>query len=320
MHANQMPVRNKLVIADKLKYKSLKELNLTQCDIGIDGEQSLADAIASDVMVELNLNRTDFGLSINELPVPLNFEPSTIEHSHSHGTLRLSLKQNERIGRECSDGIAFLTRFKKLRELNLSENKINTQGAKVLTDFLLYSNNCHTLEVLNLSGNISISACVTDIAVKLLQHDNIKNINFTNPYSLSVIQPHGEVNLTHWRLSVNDVISFAREIQLVQDFNYNQNNFSPIHIRMAITPMDTQTVMVVFRELKNCNRVKGVTIWHTGVIRNEDITQLRKSFEHHKIQRSITLKDELSDAVTIVNSEVLSFHTCNQWQMLYFDT
>ena len=41
-----------------------------------------------------------FGLSINELPLPLNFEPSTIEHSDSRGTLRLSLKQNERIGRE----------------------------------------------------------------------------------------------------------------------------------------------------------------------------------------------------------------------------
>ena len=153
-------------VADKLKdKKSLKELYLSQCDIGIDGAEALADAIASDVMVELDLSCTHFGLSINELPVPLNFETSTIEHSDSSGTLRLFLKQNKRIGCECSDGIAFLSRFKKLRGLYLSENEINAQGAKVLTDYLLYSNNCHTLENLNLSDNRSISACVTDTAV-----------------------------------------------------------------------------------------------------------------------------------------------------------
>ena len=282
-------------VADKLKDKSLKELYLFRCDIGIDGAEALADAIASDVMVELDLSCTHFGLSFNELPVPLNFEPSTVEHSDSRGTLRLSLAQNKRIGRECSDGIAFLSRFKKLRELNLSENMINTQGAKVLADYLLYSNNCHTLEDLHLSGNRSISACVTDTAVKLLQHDNIKHINST----FLLLEP-SVVDLTHWRLSVDDVLSFAREIQLVQDFNYNQNYFSLIDIRMTDIPMDTQTAMAVLRELKNCNRVKGVEICHTGVTCNEDTTQLKKAFEHHKIQRSITMIDKQSGAVTTV--------------------
>ena len=60
------------------------------------------------VIVGLSLSHIDFGLSINELPVPVNFEPSTIEHSDSRGTLRLSLALNKRIGHECSDGIAFL--------------------------------------------------------------------------------------------------------------------------------------------------------------------------------------------------------------------
>ena len=285
-------------VADKLKHKSLKELTLSPCDIGIDGAEALADAMPSDVMVELSLSNTDFGLSINELPVPVNFEPSTIEHSDSRGTLRLSLAQNKRIGRECSDGIAFLTRFKKLRELNLSGNKINTQGAKVLTDYLLYSNNCHTLEDLNLSANRLISACVTDTAVKLLLHDNIKCINLTYFHSY-LYEPH-LVDLTYWRLSVDDVLSFAREVQLVQDFNYNQNCFSPIDIRMTDIPMDTQTAMAVLRELKNCNRVKGVEMCHTGVTCNEDTTQLKKAFEHHKIQRSITLIGEQSHAMTRV--------------------
>ena len=285
-------------VADKLKYKSLEELNLSQCDIGADGAEALADAIPSDVMVELHLSRTDFGLSLNELPVPLNFVPSTIEHSDSRGTLRLSLKYNMRIGRECSDGIAFLSRFKKLRKLKLSGNKSNTQGAKVLTDYLLYSNNCHTFEDLNLSHNRSLSACVTDTAVKLLLHDNIKCINLTQFHSY-LYEPH-MVNLTGWRLSVDDVLYFARKIQLVQDFNYNQNYFSLIDIRMTDIPMDTQTAMAVLRELKNCNRVKGVEICHTGVTCNEDTTQLRKAFEHHKMQRSITLIDRPSHARTTV--------------------
>ena len=283
-------------VADKLKDKSLKELDLSQCDIGIDGAEALADAIPSDVMVELDLSDTDFGLSINELPVPLDFEPSTIEHSDSRGTLRLSLKLNRRIGRECSDGIAFLSRFKKLRELNLSGNMINTQGAEVLTYYLLYSNNCHTFEDLNLSRNRSISACVTDTAVKLLQHDNIKHINSTYPHS----KAQCVVDLTRWRLSVDDVQSFAREFQLVQDFNYNQNYFSPIDIRMTDIPMDTQTAMAVLRELKNCNRVKRVEICHTGVTCNEVTTQLRKAFEHHKIQRSIKMIDKQSRAAKTV--------------------
>ena len=107
-------------------------------------------------------------------------------------------------------------RFKKLRGLNLSDDMINTQGAKVLTDYLLYSNNCHTFEDLNLSGNRSISACVTDAAVKFLQHDNIKNINSIHLPLVSQFV----VDLTDWRLSVDEVLSFAREIQLVQDFNY----------------------------------------------------------------------------------------------------
>ena len=285
-------------VAVKLKDKSLKELDLSQCDIGIDGAEALADAIPSEVMVELDLSDTDFGLSINEIPVPLNFEPSTIERSDSRGTLRLSLKYNMRIGRECSDGIAFLSRFKKLRKLKLSGNEINTQGAKVLTDYLLYSNNCHTFEDLNLSHNRSLSACVTDTAVKLLQHDNIKCINLTQFHSY-LYEPH-MVNLTGWRLSVDDILYFARKIQLVQDFNYNQNYFSLIDIRMPDIPMDTQTAMAVLRELKNCNRVKGVEICHTGVTCNEDTTQLKKAFEHHKIQRSITLIDQQSGAVTTV--------------------
>ena len=283
-------------VADKLKYnKCLKELYLSWCGIGIDGAEALADAIPSDVMVDLHLSNTDFGLSINELSVPPNFEPSTIEHSDSRGTLRLFLTHNKRIGRECSDGVAFLSTFKKLRELNLSVNMINTQGAKVLTDFLLYSNNCHTFEHLNISGNGSISACVTDTAVKLLQHDNIKHIN-----SIFYLLKSSVVDLTGWRLSVDDVLYFAREIQLMQDFNYNQNYFSPIDIRMSDIPMDTQTAMAVLRELKNCNRVKGVVICHTGVTCNEDTTQLKKAFEHHKIERKITMIDELSDAWTTV--------------------
>ena len=286
-------------VADKLKHKSLKELNLSRYDIGIDGAEALADAITSDVMVELDLSCTDFGLSINKLPMPLKFEPSTIEHSDSRGRLRLSLKYNMRIGRECSDGIAFLSRFKKLRELNLSDDMINTQGAKVLTDCLLYSNNCHTFEDLNLSGNSSISACVTDTAVKLLQHDNIKCINLEYPRSL-FFGPQCVVDLSNRRISGDDVLSFAKEIQLMQDFNYSQNYFSRIDIRVTHIPMDTQTVMAVLRELKNCNRVKRVEICHTGVTCNEDTTQLRKAFEHHKMQRSITLIDEQSHARTMV--------------------
>ena len=69
---------------------------------------------------------------------------------------------------------------------------------------------------------------------------------------------------------------------------------------MTDIPMDTQTAMAVLRELKNCNRVKGVEICHTGVTCNENTTQSRKAFEHHKIQRSITLIDEQLDAMTTV--------------------
>ena len=284
-------------VADKLKYKSLQELYLSECDIGIDGAEALADAIPSDVMVELNLSYTDFGLSINKLPVRVNFEPSTVEHSDSCGTLRLSLKQNERIGRECSDGIAFLSRFKKMRELALSENTIDQHGAKVLTDYLLYSNNCHTLEGLIISFN-QISTCITGTVVKLLHHDNIKTISLTHPHSFYM---PGWVTLSTSGLSGDDVLSFAREIQLMQDFNYNQNYFSPIHIHMADTPMDTQTVVAVLRELKNCNRVKEVVMGHTGDTYSEDTaTELKKAFEHHKIKRSITMEDKQYDDRAIV--------------------
>ena len=270
-------------VADKLKQKSLQELNLIDCDIGVDGAEALADAIPSDVMVELKMSDTTYGLSINELRMPVNFEPSTIEHSDSRGTLSLNLSHNKRIGRECSDGIATLSKFKNLRKLNLIYNMINAQGEKVLTDYVLYSDSCHKLEDLILSGYICRTYYETDIAVKLLHHDNIKTQH--KP------QHTGLFNL---KLNGDEVLSFAREIQLMQDFNYNQNYFSPIHIDMTDIPMDTQTAVAVLRELKNCNRVKKVEIRHTGVTNSEDTeTELKKSFEHHKIKRFITMrKDE----------------------------
>ena len=230
-------------------------LGLGSNNIGIDGAEALADAIPSDVMVDLNLSNTDFGLSINELPMPVNFEPSTIEHSDSRGTLSLKLLWNKRIGRECNDGTAFLSRFKKLRELKLSRNMITKQGAEVLTDYLLYSKNCHTLEYLDLSEN-KISTCVTDIAVKLLLHDNIKSCYLISSPLLHY-QP-GWVILSEWGYSGDDVLSFATEIQLMQDFNYNQNYFSPLIIDTSDISLDTQTTKNVIRELKKCNRVKKV--------------------------------------------------------------
>ena len=291
-------------VADKLKYIFLQELNLTQCDIGIDGAEALADAIASDVMVELHLSYADFGLSLNELPVLVNFEPSTIEHSDCRGTLRLSLEHNKRIGRECSDGIAFLSRFKKLKQLYLCDKIIDQQGAKVLTDYLLYSNNCHTLEGLILSFN-QISTYITGTVVKLLHHDNIKTISLARHRLMYMIpdsfyMPQW-VTLSTLGLSGDDVLSFAREIQLMQDFNYNQNYFSPIHIHMSDTPMDTQTAVAVLRELKNCNRVNEVVMGHTGDIYSEDTaTELKKAFEHHKIKRSIRMEGKQYDDRAIV--------------------
>ena len=270
-------------VADKLKQKSLQELNLIDCDIGVDGVEALADAIPSNVMVELKMSDTTYGLSINELRMPVNFEPSTIEHSDSRGTLSLNLSHNKRIGRECSDGIATLSKFKNLRKLNLIYNMINAQGEKVLTDYVLYSDSCHKLEDLILSGYICRTYYETDIAEKLLHHDNIKTQH----------KPQ-HMGLFNLKLNGDEVLSFAREIQLMQDFNYNQNYFSPIHIDMTDIPMDTQTAVAVLRELKNCNRVKKVEIRHTGVTNSEDTeTELKKSFEHHKIKRFITMrKDE----------------------------
>ena len=256
-------------VANRLKYSSIQELYLSQCDIGADGAEALADAIPSDVMVELDLSDTDFGLTVNELPVPVNFEPSTIENSDSHGEFSLGLEFNVKIGRECNDGIAFLSKFKKLRLLYLKESAINSQGANVLTDYVLYSSNCHMLEDLVLSDNNISSTDVAVIDLKLLHHDNIKNS----------IHPREFLFSSNFRSG--DVISFAREIQLMQDFNYNQNYFPPIHIFMSDIPMDTQTAVAIRRELKNCKRVKGVKIGYTGPTYSDDtLTELEKVFEH----------------------------------------
>ena len=244
-------------VGHKLKCKSLMKLNLSECGIGIDGSEALADAISSDVIVDLDLSNNKFGLSINELTVAVNFESSTTEHSDSRRTLRLTLSRNKRIGCECSDGIAFLSRFKKLRKLNLSGNAINPQGAKVLTDYLLYSNNCHMFEHLILSVN-KISTCATDIAIKLLHHDNIKKIDLSCLLSFSFEPTYG-LDLSYWELSSDAVLSFAREFQSMQDFNYNQNYFPLIDINILKSdPVDTQTAEAVLRELKKCNRVKQV--------------------------------------------------------------
>ena len=81
-----------------------------------------------------------------------------------------------------------------MRELGLSKNMINPLRAKVLTDNLLYSNNCHTLEDVNLSGNLF---CVTDTAVKLLHHDNIKHINLTR---VTIYIGQQRIGLSGWGL------------------------------------------------------------------------------------------------------------------------
>ena len=248
-------------VAHKLKCKSLMKLDLSKCGIGIDGAEALVDSIPSDMIVDLDLSNIDFGKSINELPVAVNFEPSTTEHSDSPRILRLTLSWNKKIGRECSDdGIAFLSKFKKFKKLNLSDNTINPQGAKVLTDYLLYSNNCHTLEDLNLSDN-NISTCATDIAIKLLHHDNIKKIDLSHwhsPFRMTTCS----VDLSSCGLSIDAVLSFARKFQSMQDFNYNQNYFPPIDIDIDMTDIlvDTQSAEALLRELKNCNRVKEVFI------------------------------------------------------------
>ena len=284
-------------VAHKLKCKSLMKLDVLDCGIGIDGAEALADAISSDRIVDLDLSKNYFGLSINELPVAVNFEPSTTEHSDSR-TLELTLSQNKIIGRECSDGIAFLSKFKKLRKLNLSYNTINPQGAKVLTDYLLYSNNCHTLENLNLSRN-NISTCATDIAIKLLHHDCFKHIDLSCLSAIYLSAGLG-LNLSLGELSSDAFLSFAREIQLMEDFNYNQNYFPPTDISFLMLPEDTQTEVAVLRELKNCNRVKKVLIGHHHS--KNRATEIKKCFEHHEINnsRSSTLIDVQSEKVTTI--------------------
>ena len=247
-------------VAHKLKCKPIMKLDLSECGIGIDGAEALANAISSDRRVDLDLSSNDFGLSINELPVAMNFEPSTIEHSDSLRALRLTLSRNKIIGRECSYSIAFLSKFKELKKLILSDDTINPQGANVLTDYLLYSNNCHMFEYLNLSGN-EISTFATDIAIKLLHHDNIKKINLACPHSF-YFERRCTVRLCFRGLSSDAVLSFAREIESMQDFNYNQDYFPLIDINILKSdiPMDNQTTEAVLRELKNCSRVNKVVI------------------------------------------------------------
>ena len=237
----------------------------------------------------MDISDSDIGKSINELAQAAeNFEHSTIEHSNSCGTLVLNLSWNKKIGRECSDGIAFVRRFKKLKGLKLSENCICPQGAMVLADFVLYSSSCHVLECLNLSGNAISPNNVTKLALKLLHHDRLNSICLSD-----LIDSYGTISLSGQQLNDDGVTSFARDIQLMQDFNYSQNFFSPICIELSDFPMDTQTAVAVLRKLKNCNRVKGVDIRDTGIMYGRyTITNFKKSFEHHKIRRHIVMNGE----------------------------
>ena len=257
----------------------------------------MVESLANDIMVELNLAYCCIGLSINKLTQPVTFESSTSEHSDSCGILSLDLSDNKRIGRECSDGIAFLSRFKKLRKLNLICNGIFLQGANVLTDYVLYSDSCHVLEYLNLI-DISISNNnMTSIALKLLHHDKIKVIYLCRnlPFLYSSF-----VSLSNLRLSCDEIIGFAREFQVMQDSNYNQNFFPTLDIDMSGILMDTQTIMAVLRELKNCNRVKGANIRHTGIFYSKNTeTELKIAFEHVKTHRCIIMNDIFSYATTI---------------------
>ena len=66
--------------------------------------------------------------------------------------------------------------------------------------------------------------------------------------------------------------------------------------------MDTQTAVAILRELKNFNQVKEVKVEDShGIMVSEDTaTELKKAFEHHKIQCRITVIDKQSYTNTTV--------------------
>jgi len=250
--------------------------------------------INSSTVSYKDLSFSDFGLSINELPQPVNFEPSTIEHSDSRGTLRLNLSHNKRIGRECKNGIALLSRFKKLIKLNLSNNKLSSQGAIALTDYVLYSDSCHMLEGLDLSNNDIISTNVANLALKVLHHDKIKSTSFFNDYvsynSLFCVGVSGQ--------SLEDVEDFAEGLILMEDFNYNQQYFSGIYIDLSDIPMDYSMAIDVLRILNDSNRVQEVDMSNTCKIEFKSMAEsLKRAFKHDKIHHRIAIGDQPCEIV-----------------------
>ena len=301
-------------VARRLKNSSsLRKLSLSHCCIGPHGFEALADAIACNTTVYLNWlnNGNNFMLSdraifsymlFREISQKMNLKSVT-----DQGGLYLDISYNKRISfEEGGTGFSLLDHFKKLIGLDLTCSNYSPYVTLKLVGYMLHKDNCRMLQYLGLSEDFPRKDLITYVILKLLNHDKLQQIYFTDMSE----SHYPTLCLADYKFTYEEVMSLARGIQEEQDFNYSQNYYPVLDIDISGTMMTMEESLAFLGALKHCNRIRNISLYLVATPIRHQLSQgtiffsrymhelleaelekaeLVKAFEHDSMDREIIL-------------------------------
>ena len=301
-------------VAGRLKkgYSS-QRLNLSSCNIGLDGVRELADEISCDTAVLLNWSSNRNPTQSDDIS-SFCFEQWFVM-VRKITKLHLNISNNKHISFEDGDGFSLLDLFKNLTGLQLLHKNHSLHTTVKLVDYVLHKDNCRMLQYLSLSNDFPQEDIINSVILRLLNHDKLKQIDV----STSLLSPsYSTMNLGYYKFKYEEVMTLARGIQEKQDLNYSQNYYPVLDINISSTMMTMEESLAFLGALKHCNRIRNISVClTTATIRHQlsqgmrllriiidktleaklkaelevevEKAELVKAFEHDSMDREITL-------------------------------
>ena len=293
-------------VARKLRDSpDFQTIYLSGCDISADGVKALADATSRNI--SLCLAQCGIGSATSE--TFQFFGLLNLPSAHFDDKLILSVSNNERLPCDVTDGIALLGCFKNLIGLDLSSNKLGQDGAMAIAEYVLHQDNCSMLQYLNLSHNNISKSDVISIALRLLNHDRLREVIFS-----PILRRMPAIHLNGYEFNYDEVMALAGGIQQIQDFNYSQIHCPVMCIDITNTVLDMEQLFAVLDVLKNCHRILSITFTLINTDEDGDVeTESESTFAHETMDRFYFLKDSASSSPVylVINAHrLITLHTC----------